>query len=433
MTQQQSVLAWLKDAHAMEEGGAITLANHAATAQDYPEMQRRLNQHAETTRRHAELIEGCIERLGGHPSAIKEALGTVMGKVQGVASLPAKDTVVKNALGDFAAENFEIACYRSLIAAAEKVGDRQTADVCGQILRDEEEMAGWLAEQIPAITRTFLNRQSGESGQDAQDSTFSAVKQTVTQTVKDLGKQGKEVASSVAQRGKQVAESGKKDALIVSGALLAGAGAAILIAQALRGSGERRDSEYEPYSARPESSYNAPQGGATAGTAFAGSFVNERPASEVQTDVQTDVQGESLLESEPADLNADALLVAEVQVETYDLLDTGDLRGEDQVAIDTLSEDAKILAMSDAQSQDQGIGGAPPRATPAPTLTPTPAPAPCRVIIRTYHHTESGWQEAGDIVLPVTQGLSAYGVVRTTGGEVLLTEWALHDGRACRS
>jgi len=123
MTQRQNVLFWLKDAHAMEQGAVLTLENHAAAAQGYPEVQSKLHGHAEATRRHADLVEGCIERLGGHPSVLKEAIGTVMGKVQGVANLPAQDVVVKNILGDLAAEHFEIASYTSLIAAAEQTGD----------------------------------------------------------------------------------------------------------------------------------------------------------------------------------------------------------------------------------------------------------------------------------------------------------------------
>ena len=49
MTQEQAVLSWLKDAHAMEEGGITTLENHAAAAQDYPSVQAKLHQHAEAT------------------------------------------------------------------------------------------------------------------------------------------------------------------------------------------------------------------------------------------------------------------------------------------------------------------------------------------------------------------------------------------------
>lgn len=223
MTQQQNVLAWLKDAHAMEQGGVLTLENHAAAAQNYPEVQSKLSEHAQATLHHADLVKGCIERLGGHPSALKEAIGTVMGKVQGVANLPAQDTVVKNALGDLAAENFEIASYTSLIAAAEMTGDYETVDICRRILQDEEEMAGWLRGQIPAITRQFLAGQAGEEGQSVQAQVVDKAKQAI----KGLSEQGEELAEKAKQKG--------KDGLIVSGALLAGAGAALLLTQALRG------------------------------------------------------------------------------------------------------------------------------------------------------------------------------------------------------
>lgn len=229
MTQQQNVLAWLKDAHAMEQGAVLTLENHAAAAQGYPEVQSKLHEHAEATRQHAILVERCIERLGGHPSVLKEAIGTVMGKVQGVANLPAQDTVVKNALGDLAAEHFEIASYTSLIAAAEQAGDEETANVCRRILRDEEEMADWLRAQIPVITRQFLAEQTGEVSQGVQAQVVDKAKQTV----EELKAQGKELAAK--------AKQGGKDALIVSGALLAGAGAGLLLVQALRsGSGEQQ-------------------------------------------------------------------------------------------------------------------------------------------------------------------------------------------------
>jgi len=227
MTQQQAVLSWLKDAHAMEAGAVPTLKQHAAVAGDYPEVQSKLNEHVDVTRRHAYLIEGCIERLGGQPSALKEAVGTVMGKVTGAANLPAKDTVVKNALGDYAAENFEIACYRSLIAAAEKVGDRETADVCGRILRDEEEMAGWLGGHIATLTQAFV---SGETGEASGPGKLGGVGQTVV----GLSKKGKEMASSVGSKGVLLASG----VLLTSGALLMGAGAVLLVGQAFRGGSE---------------------------------------------------------------------------------------------------------------------------------------------------------------------------------------------------
>lgn len=228
MTQQQTVLSWLKDAHAMEVSAVPTLKDHAAAAEGYPDVQAKLNEHANATRRHAYLVVGCIERLGGHPSALKETVGTVMGKVTGVANLPAKDTVIKNALGDYAAENFEVACYKSLVAAAEKLGDQETADVCRRILRNEEEMAGWLGGHIATLTQKFVNERTGEDGQ-----TPSGTLGNVKQTVAGLGAKGKELASNV----------GARSAFLTAGVLLAGSGAALLVGLALRGTSKENRQE----------------------------------------------------------------------------------------------------------------------------------------------------------------------------------------------
>lgn len=211
----------------METGALPTLRDHAETAKDYAEMQSKLLQHADTSRRHAELIEGCIERLGGRPSALKEAVGSALGKVTGLANLPAKDTVVKNALGDYAAENFEIACYTSLIAAAEGVVDQETADVCRQILHEEEEMSSWLEAYIPTLTQTFLAGQTDDEGDS------EGMLGDVGQKVAGLGKKTQEVAANV----------DPKNALLTSGALLLGAGAALLAGQALRGRGETQEEQ----------------------------------------------------------------------------------------------------------------------------------------------------------------------------------------------
>ena len=229
MTEQQAVLSWLKDAHAMEVGALPTLQHHADAAQNYPEVREKLLQHHEQTRRHAELIGGCLERLGTNPSALKETVGTAFGKVTGLVNLPTKDPVVKNALGDYAAEHFEIASYKSLIAGAEKVGDLSTADVCRQILQEEEEMAGWLGGHIPTMTQKFLDEQTGES--ESSDGALGKVGQTVT----ELGEKGKDAATNV----------GPKNALLAGGALLAGAGAAMLIGQALRRNDDKNSEQTE--------------------------------------------------------------------------------------------------------------------------------------------------------------------------------------------
>lgn len=336
MTQQQNVLSWLKDAHAMEEGAILTLTNHAAAVQNYPEVQSKLYEHAEATRRHADLVKGCIERLGGHPSALKEAIGSVIGKVQGVAALPAQDTVVKNALGDFAAEHFEIACYSSLIAAAETTGDYETVDACRKILHEEEEMAGWLGGQIPGITQKFLTEQAGEDDGSAQGSVLDSVKERV----KGLGEQGRLAAN--------VAGSDKKDALIVSGALLAGAGAALLLTQALRsGSGDKQEQQ-----ADGDASAGASDEVDTGYIAASGSDAGQSDLFYGANELQGEGVGSSEL-NQDVDAPVISLLseedVVEVPSQDAEPFTAPDLQTGDQNLSELLEEDAQTAMVSDLQ------------------------------------------------------------------------------------
>jgi ferritin-like metal-binding protein YciE len=164
MAHQDTVLAWLNDAHALELNLAQVLEHRVTDTKDHPQMQARVRQHLEETRRHAELVKGCIERMGGNTSAVKSAMGKIGGVMQGVSTGMAKDEMVKNALADYASEQFEIASYTSLLAAAKALGDTQTAQVCQQILSDEMEMARFLEQQIPMITQEFLGMQAREHG-----------------------------------------------------------------------------------------------------------------------------------------------------------------------------------------------------------------------------------------------------------------------------
>ncbi len=154
--------SWLKDAYSMENGIVHTLENHVKDAKDYPTVQSKLQDHLEKTQCHAGMVKECIERLGDSPSSIKSALGNIMGSVQGVASGPTQDEIVKNALADYATEHFEIACYRSLIAAAQTYGDTETVRACESILRDEEDMARWLDMNIPTMTVEYMGKEGTE-------------------------------------------------------------------------------------------------------------------------------------------------------------------------------------------------------------------------------------------------------------------------------
>lgn len=164
MAPRDTMARWLKDAHALESNVIQTLEKHIDEAKNHPQMQARLREHLEQSRRHAVLVEGCLKQYGENVSGLKETLGAVSGFMQGITSGAAADTLVKNVLGDYAAEHFEIACYTSLRSAARVLGDSETARVCDQILHEEEEMASWLEQQIPMVTQMYLGEQASEIG-----------------------------------------------------------------------------------------------------------------------------------------------------------------------------------------------------------------------------------------------------------------------------
>jgi ferritin-like metal-binding protein YciE len=162
MSHKEQVTAWLKDAYSMEMGLIPILQNHAGDAKDYPQVRARIEQHVEETRHHAEMVKSRIEGLGENVSAVKTALGGIIGTVQSVATGPFKDELVKNALSDFAAENFEIACYKALVVAAQQTGDQETVRVCQQILQEDEAMARWLDQNLPMVVQETIREKQAE-------------------------------------------------------------------------------------------------------------------------------------------------------------------------------------------------------------------------------------------------------------------------------
>jgi ferritin-like metal-binding protein YciE len=101
----EMLIDWLRDAHAMEKQAEQMLSNTARRIENYPELKARLERHLDQTRRQADLVRSCIERLGG---------------------LFVGDEVVKGSMASYVFEQMEIASYRTLMAAAEHCGNLET-------------------------------------------------------------------------------------------------------------------------------------------------------------------------------------------------------------------------------------------------------------------------------------------------------------------
>ncbi len=158
MSLESEFMSWLRDAHAMEMQAIQILENQARRIENYPDLRSRILEHLEETRAQAEMLERCIEQHGTMSSPLKDSAAAFLGNMQALGGALMGDEVVKGVIASYTFEHLEIAMYRSLIGAAEKLGDAETARVCSEILRQEEAMAGWLERHLPEVTRQYLRR-----------------------------------------------------------------------------------------------------------------------------------------------------------------------------------------------------------------------------------------------------------------------------------
>lgn len=155
---RQNYLAWLRDAHAMEEQALTMMQGMASRLENYPQLRARIQDHIQETEGQVSELSRLLKRQGADSSTVKDAMGKVTAFAQSMSGMFTGDEVVKGTLGSFTFENMEIASYRILITAAEQLGDAEAVQVFTRCLKQEEAMADWLAVHSAEITRSFLSR-----------------------------------------------------------------------------------------------------------------------------------------------------------------------------------------------------------------------------------------------------------------------------------
>jgi ferritin-like metal-binding protein YciE len=164
-TMEERFMEWLRDAHAMERHAETMMSAMANRIEHFPEVRQRLEQHIDETRQQAQMLESCIQRRGGDTSTFKDLAARFAGMGQGISGIFVGDEVVKGAMASYTFEHMEIAAYTVLIETAELVGDPETSAICQRILAQEQAMAAWLGEHLPAVTCTYLGREQQADGE----------------------------------------------------------------------------------------------------------------------------------------------------------------------------------------------------------------------------------------------------------------------------
>lgn len=157
-TPKEHLLHWLRDAYAMETQALEMCERQAERIENYPALKQRIAAHAEETKGQLKRLDQCFTLLDESSSTFKDAVGWTMGNLQAIGGMMTPDEIVKGSLASYTFENMEIASYKILIAAAETAGFPQIAALCQENLEEEEDMAAWLMEHIPATTAQFMQR-----------------------------------------------------------------------------------------------------------------------------------------------------------------------------------------------------------------------------------------------------------------------------------
>jgi ferritin-like metal-binding protein YciE len=165
---------WLELAYGMEREVIATLGQQLPDLTGHGEMEAKIQEHLAQAHRHASMVDECIARLGGEASALdKGGLAMFLRGMMGQWSTPLRAQLVKYGIADFAAEHYEIATYTMLIAAARGCRDEETMRVCQEILREEQEMARWLAQRLPddvhALTRLLVQEKEQQGGEKREE------------------------------------------------------------------------------------------------------------------------------------------------------------------------------------------------------------------------------------------------------------------------
>ncbi|EAY6815508.1 ferritin-like domain-containing protein, partial [Salmonella enterica] len=109
---------WLRDAHAMEKQAESMLESMASRIENYPDIKARIEQHISETKHQITMLEEVLDRNGISRSVLKDSMSKMAAMGQSIGGMFPSDEIVKGSISGYVFEQFEIACYTSLLAAA---------------------------------------------------------------------------------------------------------------------------------------------------------------------------------------------------------------------------------------------------------------------------------------------------------------------------
>jgi ferritin-like metal-binding protein YciE len=161
---QSVFVTGLKNAHGVEHQALALMDRQIDHLANYPEIVDVLQRHRAETEQQIQRLDEILGSFDESASAIKDLGLTISGNMAAIAHVFTPDEVVKNSFANFAFENFEAAAYTSLITLAEAGAFASATPLLQQSLSEEQRMAQWVLENIPATTMKYVSlRAVGET------------------------------------------------------------------------------------------------------------------------------------------------------------------------------------------------------------------------------------------------------------------------------
>ena len=153
---KRTLVAWLRDAHAMERTSVDNLDRLADRFSRHPQLAGRFREHWRESLAQVAALEACLKQLGSDTSTFRDLAKRFVGIAQAYSGRVSIDEPVKDCLAEYASVHLEIATYISLRAAALELAEPEIARMCDEHLERERAMSGWLEQQITEVTVDFL-------------------------------------------------------------------------------------------------------------------------------------------------------------------------------------------------------------------------------------------------------------------------------------
>jgi ferritin-like metal-binding protein YciE len=157
---EEQLVKYLADAHSIEEQALVQMQTAPKIADD-ERLAAAYAEHRVETEEHERIVRARLAAHGADPSTFKDLAGKAGGWAMLLFARSQPDTPGKLTAHAYSYEHMEVAAYGLLQAAAEAVGDEETAAAAVKIGAEERRMAARLADLFDVAVEASLREVSG--------------------------------------------------------------------------------------------------------------------------------------------------------------------------------------------------------------------------------------------------------------------------------